>query len=161
MANFNFNKIILGGRMVADPELKTTQSGIPFCGFSIAVSRKKSRSDEERKTDFFECKSWNKQAETIAKYFRKGSCICISGSMTQEKWTDKNGQNRISYVVLVDEVTFVDGLRDDAGTPADGAKSDASSGAGKANYSPYAAPSSASTAESQTADTYDPIDLPF
>ena len=111
MANFNFNKVILGGRLTADPELKTTQSGTTVTTFSVAVNRKVAK-DQEQKTDFITCVAWRQTAEFIARYFRKGSCICVTGSLQQRQWQDKDGNKRYATEVIVDEANFVDGKRD-------------------------------------------------
>ena len=67
-----FNRAILIGRLTADPELKQTQSGISVCSFSIAVDRRFSGRDSERKTDFINITSWRQQAEFVCRYFHKG-----------------------------------------------------------------------------------------
>jgi single-strand DNA-binding protein len=107
MANFNFNKVILGGRLTADVELKTTQSGISVCSFSLAVNRKTGK-DQEQKTDFFNCTAWRNTAEFIARYFTKGSSLCVVGNLQKREWEDNNGQKRYAIDVVVDEAIFVD-----------------------------------------------------
>ena len=107
MANFNFNKVILGGRLTADVELKQTPNGVPVCSFSLAVNRKYSK-DSEAQTDFINCVAWRNTAEFISKYFKKGSSMCICGSMQVRNWTDNNGQKRYAIEVVVDEAMFVD-----------------------------------------------------
>lgn len=108
MANFNFNKVILGGRLTADPELKTTQSGIAVTSFSIAVNRRFSKNAEQQQADFINVVAWRQQAELISRYFRKGSSICVVGSLQSRSWTDQQGQKRYVTEVIVDEVNFVD-----------------------------------------------------
>ncbi|MBR2986499.1 MAG: single-stranded DNA-binding protein [Clostridia bacterium] len=108
MANFNFNKVILGGRLTADPELKTTPSGIPVTRFSIAVNRRFAKQGEQAQTDFINCVAWRTQAEFITRYFRKGSSICVVGSIQTSTTTDAQGQKRYFTDVVVDEVNFVD-----------------------------------------------------
>jgi single-strand DNA-binding protein len=107
MANFNFNKAIIGGRLTSDVELKQTQSGISVCSFTVAVNRYSK--DKEQQTDFISCQAWRNTAEFISKYFRKGSCICIVGSIQTRNWTDQNGTKRYATEVVVDEANFVDG----------------------------------------------------
>jgi single-strand DNA-binding protein len=107
MANLNLNKVILGGRLTADPELKTTQSGISVLSFSIAINRKVGK-DKDPQTDFITCQAWRQTAEFISRYFKKGSCICIAGSLQVRKWEDNNGQKRYATEVVVDEAMFVD-----------------------------------------------------
>lgn len=108
MANFNYNKVILGGRLTADPELKQTQSGIPVVSFSIAVNRKFQSKDAPQQTDFFNVTAWRNTAEFVSKYFRKGSSICVTGSIQNRTWTDQQGQKRYATDIVADDVTFVD-----------------------------------------------------
>ena len=113
MANFNFNKVILGGRLTSDVELKQTPNGVSVAQFSMAVNRKGSKDQ----TDFINCVAWRNTAEFISKFFRKGSCICIVGSIQTRSWTDNNGQKRYATEVLADEAAFVDGKNDNEHTP--------------------------------------------
>ena len=101
----NLNKAIIAGRLTADPELKTTPSGLSVTSFTVAVDR---RFGKEKQTDFISCVAWRQTAEFITKYFVKGSAICIVGSIQTRKYTDKNGNNRIAVEVLADEATFVE-----------------------------------------------------
>lgn len=107
MANFNFNKVILGGRLTADPELKTTSSGVSVTSFSIAVN-KPPRNGEQQDPFFINCTAWRQTAEFITRYFRRASSICVVGSLSESRWTDKNGIARKENFVLVDEAFFVD-----------------------------------------------------
>lgn len=106
-ANFNLNKVILGGRLTADVELKTTQSGVSVCSFSLAVNRKVGK-DKPQEADFISCTAWRGTAEFISKYFKKGSSLCVIGSIQVRSWTDQNGQKRYATDVVVDEALFVD-----------------------------------------------------
>ncbi len=109
MANFNFNKVILGGRLTADPELKTTPSGAVVTSFSIAVNRRFSgKNGEEPQADFINVTAWRATAEFITRYFRKGSSICVVGSIQTRSWTDQNGNKRYATDVVADEAMFVD-----------------------------------------------------
>ena len=116
MANFNLNKVILGGRLTSDVELKSTQSGVSVCSFSLAVNRKYSKEGEQA-TDFINCQAWRNTAEFISKYFKKGSSLCVIGSIQVRNWTDQNGQKRYSTEVVVDEALFVDSKNDAQGAP--------------------------------------------
>ena len=107
MANLNLNKVILGGRLTSDIELKQTPSGVSVCSFSIAVNRKTGK-DKEAQTDFIDCQAWRQTAEFIARYFRKGSSICVVGSIQKRSWKDQQGNNRYATEVVVDEAMFVD-----------------------------------------------------
>ena len=108
-----FNLVVLTGRLTADPELKTTQSGISVTSFSVAVNRPY-RTGEEQQTDFINVVAWRKTAEFIAKYFKKGNMIGIEGSIQTRKYTDKNGNNRPAFEVVVNNAQFVESKRDSA-----------------------------------------------
>lgn len=95
------NKIILKGRLTANPELKTTTTAISVCDFSVAVNR---RFNKEQ-TDFINCQAWRQTAEFISKYFKKGQEILVVGELHIDKW-DKDGETRYSTRVSVDEVEF-------------------------------------------------------
>ena len=105
MANFVFNKVILGGRIVSEPELKTTASGTPVVTVKIAVNRK---SKDQQKADFFRVTAWRAQAEVLAKFFKKGTSICVVGQVQNNDYTDKDGNKRYITEVIADEVIFVD-----------------------------------------------------
>ena len=107
-ANFNFNKVIIGGRLTSDPEQKTTQSGIAVTQFSVAVNRKAKQGE----TDFFNVIAWRQTAEFVSRYFRKGSSICIVGSLQNSTWTDQNNQKHYKTDIVADEVMFVDSKSD-------------------------------------------------
>ena len=109
MANFNFNKVILGGRLTADPELKTTPSGVSVTSFTVAVNRRfVSREGGETQADFINVTAWRTTAEFVTRYFRKASSICIVGSIQTRTWTDQQGQKRFATEVVADEAYFVD-----------------------------------------------------
>ena len=109
MSNFNFNKVILGGRLTADPELKTTSTGITVVTVSMAVNR---RTSKEQQTDFFRVTAWRTTAEFISKYFKRGSAICVVGSLQNNSYTDQQGQKRTYTDIVADEVMFVDSRND-------------------------------------------------
>lgn len=109
MANFNFNKATIGGRLTADPELKTTTGGTEVVSFTVAVTRRFApKEGEAQQTDFINVTAWRKTAEMVSKYFRKGSSICIVGSIQTRSWTDNEGKKRYATEVVADEVYFVD-----------------------------------------------------
>lgn len=110
MANFNFNKVILGGRLTADPELKQTPTGLAVVSFSIAVNRRSAKEAEAQgqNADFINCVAWRNTADFICRYFKKGSSICVTGSLQTRNWTDGQGQKRYATEVIVDEAHFVD-----------------------------------------------------
>ena len=119
MANFNINKVIIGGRLTNDPEQKTTQSGIAVTSFSVAVNRK-TKQGEEQKADFFNVTAWRQTAEFVARYFKKGSSICIVGSLQNSSWQDQNGQKHSRTDIIADEVMFVDSKSEGGQTTAQG-----------------------------------------
>ncbi len=111
MSNFNLNKAILAGRLTADPELKQTTNGTSVLSFRIAVNRRfasRNGDQTETQTDFLDVVAWRQTAEFISKYFRKGSAICVSGSIQTRNWQDQNGQRRTSVEIVADEAMFVD-----------------------------------------------------
>lgn len=114
MSALNFNQAILAGRLTADPELKTTQSGISVTQFTIAVNRPKRKDDNTDTSDFISCVAWKERAELVAKYFRKGSAIMVIGQIQTRTWTDNNNQKRYATEVLVDNIRFVDSKADAA-----------------------------------------------
>ena len=121
MANFNFNKVILGGRLVATPELKTTSSGVMVTQITVAVSRKHSGKDESGNStspqaDFIRVIAWRQLAEFVCKYFSKGSSICVVGSIQTRTWTDQSGSKQYATEVVADEISFVDSKGEGGGS---------------------------------------------
>ena len=106
-----FNLVVLTGRLTADPELKTTNTGISVTSFSIAVNRRY-RAGEETQTDFINIVAWRQTAEFITKYFKKGNMIGIEGSIQTRKYTDKNGNNRTVFEVVASNAQFVESKKD-------------------------------------------------
>ena len=122
MANFNLNKVVLGGRLTSNPELKTTPSGVMVLSFSIAVARRTAPKKEdgtrgEAVSDFINCIAWRERAEFISKYFHKGSSICVTGAIQTRTYQDKDGNKRNATEVVVDETYFVDAKGDAGHTP--------------------------------------------
>ena len=111
MSSLNLNKVILCGRLCADPELKQTQNSVSVVSFTLAVNRRyQSRNDTQTgpQADFISVVAWRQTAEFIARYFRKGSAICLTGSIQTRTWQDAQGQKRYATEVVVDEAMFVD-----------------------------------------------------
>ena len=108
----NLNKVILAGRLTADPELKTTPNGISVCSFSVAVDRRYSK--DKKQTDFINVVAWRSTAEFITKYFSKGNSICVCGSIQTRNYTDKNGNKRTAVEVVAEEATFCEGKKNTA-----------------------------------------------
>lgn len=105
MANFNYNKVILGGRLTEDPKLETTPSGIPVATFHIAVNR---RQGGETTADFFSVIVWRKLAEFVTTYFHKASSICVTGYLQTRSWVDQAGGKHYATNVVAEDVCFVD-----------------------------------------------------
>ena len=142
MSSLNLNKVVLCGRLTADPELKQTTSGIAVVSFTLAVNRRfQAKSADgapaQQQADFISVVAWRQTAEFISRYFRKGSALCITGSIQTRTWQDANGQKRYATDVVADEAMFVDSKNE--------------SGAGQ-TYTPdaYATPSFSSQAGADT-----------
>ncbi len=136
------NHIVIMGRLTRDPELRRTQSGTAVCTFTVAVDRDYQAKDaQEKQTDFIDCVAWRSTAEFVCKYFGKGKMIVVEGSLQSRKWTDKNGQNRVSWEIQANNLYFGESRRDsqsggDYGAPAYGSPAES-----------YTAPSDSGFAE--------------
>lgn len=101
------NRVILMGRMVADPELKQTPNGVSVATFRLAVERNYQPKDSnERLCDFISCVAWRQTGEFITRYFSKGSMIVIEGSIQTRQYQDKNGNKRTAVEVIADQAYF-------------------------------------------------------
>ena len=112
------NKVILVGRLTADPELRQTQSGIASCRFTVAVDRRfADKTTGERQADFISCTAWRQTAEFVSRYFNKGKLIAIEGSLRNNNYKDRNHPDVTHYTmdVQVDNVEFVGGKGDNGG----------------------------------------------
>ena len=143
------NNVVLMGRIVATPELRSTGTGISVVSFTIAVDRSYAKQGEQRQADFIDCVAWRSTAEFITKYFQKGSMIALTGSIQTRNYEDKNGNKRKAVEVVVDNVSFC------------GSK--AETGTSNAYSAPAAAPapSFASGTESDFEEISEDDDLPF
>ena len=150
MANLNLNKVVLCGRLTNDPELKMTATGIAVVSFTLAVNRPYRTTDansNQPSADFISVVAWRQRAEFISRYFKKGSSLCITGSIQTRKWTDQNGQNRYATEVVVDDAMFVDSR---------------SEGSARDNAAPYSAEPYATPGAAESFDIIkDDDDLPF
>jgi len=109
------NKVVLMGRLTADPALKYTGNNLPVVSFTLAVGRNYVRKEDgQRETDFIDIVAWRNTAEFISKYFRKGSLIVVTGMLQTRTWKDQQGNNRKAVEVIADEVYFAEGRRDGA-----------------------------------------------
>lgn len=100
------NTACLMGRLVADPELRNTQSGIAVTGFRIAVDRTYQPKGQEKQTDWIDIVAWRNTAEFVCKYFKKGSMIVVHGAIQTRSYTDKEGNKRTAFEVVADNVFF-------------------------------------------------------
>ena len=99
----SINKTIIQGRLTKDVELRSTQSGKPVCGFTVAWSEKVKESEQKV---FMPCVAWNAQAEFISKYFSKGQECVVEGKLVSRQWQDKQGNNRETIELIADRVHF-------------------------------------------------------
>lgn len=112
------NKVVLMGRITAEPELKTTNSGVSVVSFNIAVDRNYCKQSEERETDFINIVAWRNTAEFICKYFAKGQLIVLEGSLQTRTYQDRDGNNRTVTEVVADNVFFTGDKREKNNTQA-------------------------------------------
>ena len=107
------NHIVLMGRLTRDPELRSTQTGVPVVSFRLAVDRDfGSRDGGEKQTDFIDITAWRNTAEFVNKYFTKGRMAIVSGRLQVREWTDRDGNKRTTPEVVADNVYFGDSKRD-------------------------------------------------
>ena len=102
------NKVVLMGRLVADPELKRTNNDISVCTFRVAVDRNYTPQGQERQCDFLSCVAWRQTGEFITRYFTKGRMIAVEGSLQSRNYEDKNGVKRTAYEIIVEHAYFAD-----------------------------------------------------
>ena len=156
MSSLNLNKVVLCGRLTADPELKQTQNGVAVVTFTLAVNRRfQSRTADAaggQQADFISLVAWRQHAEFISKYFKKGSALCVTGSIQTRSWQDQQGQRRYVTEVVVDEAMFVDS-RNESGS------------AGGYTPDAYAAPAPSFSTPAAEAPNFEELkaddDLPF
>jgi single-strand DNA-binding protein len=110
----SFDKTILIGNLVRDPELRVTPKGTPICQFGIAINHTYQLESGEKREEvvFLDCECWGKRGETIAKYFTKGKPILVEGRHKLEQWEDKNTKQKRSRIkIVVEQFRFVDSAR--------------------------------------------------
>ena len=149
------NHIVLMGRLVRDPELRRTGSGVAVAGFSLAVDRDFApRDGGEKETDFIDIVAWRNTAEFVSKYFTKGRLAVVSGRLQIRSWTDKDGNKRRSAEVIADNVYFGD-------SKPGGQSSGMDTGfSGGQSFGGYSAPASAPASDFAMLDE-DDAELPF
>lgn len=149
------NVAVLMGRLVADPELRQTPSGLSVTTFRIAVDRNHAKTGQERQADFIDIVAWRQTAEFVCKYFRKGSMIAVQGSIQTRSYEDKNGNKRTAFEVVADNVSFTGYRSESAGAGYTGAGQNSSSTV------PSPAPSFAQGSADDFAVVEENEDLPF
>lgn len=105
------NNAILMGRLTAQPELRSTQSGKKVCSFTLAVNRP----GKDSGTDWIDVVAWEKTAEFVSKYFTKGMQVAVKGRIQTRNWEDNNGNKRKSVEVVAEEVHFAEGKKQGGG----------------------------------------------
>lgn len=147
------NHITIMGRLVRDPELRRTGSGVAVASFTVAVDRDYSgRDGGEKETDFIDCVAWRQTGEFVSKYFSKGRMIVVSGRLQIRNWTDKDNVKRRSAEVVADNCYFGDSKRD-------GDNQSGSYAPPAANYGGYSAPAAPASDFAMLED--DDAQLPF
>lgn len=101
----SINSVAIMGRLVADPELRKTQTGLSVSTFTVAVDRRFGK-DAEKKTDFIEIVCWKQQAEFVTKHFTKGSMIAVEGMIQTRNYEDKQGIKRKAVEIVANNVSF-------------------------------------------------------
>lgn len=102
------NKAILIGRLTRDPELRTTPTGRNVCQFAVAVNRNYTNASGEREADFINCVVWDKQAENLSRYQKKGNQIAVEGRVQTRNYDDNNGRKVYVTEILVNNISFLD-----------------------------------------------------
>ncbi len=143
------NCVTLMGRLVADPELRSTTTGKSVATFCIAVDRSFVRAGEQRQADFINIVAWESTANFVSRYFTKGSMIAVQGSIQTRNYEDKNGNKRTAFEVLAREVSFC------------GSKSDSGAAAAPAVSAAAPAPSYQTAVPTDFEEISDDEDLPF
>lgn len=108
------NVVAIMGRLVADPELRTTTQGHSVCSFRIACDRSYVQQGQERQADFIDIVAWRQQADFVSKYFRKGSVIAVEGSLQTRQYQDKQGSKRTAVEVVANNISFAGAKRQDS-----------------------------------------------
>lgn len=143
------NCAIIMGRLTADPELKTTASGLSVTSFSVAVDRNYVKNGEDRQTDFINVTAWRQTAEFVCKYFNKGQMIAVQGSIQTRNYEDKNGNKRTTTELVASQISFC------------GSKSESSSSTVANNIGAAQQPASFSTASTGDFEELSEDYLPF
>lgn len=140
------NKVILMGRLCADPEIKQTTSGVNVCRFRIAVNRPYKKDAEEQKADFINVSCWRTTADFVGRFFSKGKMIIVEGSLRNNDYTDGNGVKHYSMEVLANNVSFGES-KNASGNDAPSSESVPKFGSVPAAPARHPAPQTAATAQ--------------
>ena len=105
------NVVAVNGRLVAAPELRKTNSGVPVTSFTLAVDRSYVKAGAERQADFVDCVAWRGTAEFICKHFRKGQMMAVKGVLQTRTYTGTDGKKHKVMEVVAEEVSFADSKR--------------------------------------------------
>ena len=109
------NHIVIMGRLVRDPELRKTQSGVSVCSLTVACDRDfADKATGERECDFIDVVTWRGTADFVSKHFSKGRMVIVSGRLQTRKWTDNDGNKRTAYEIQADNVYFGESKKDSA-----------------------------------------------
>ncbi len=106
------NRVILMGRLTAEPDYRTTPAGVAMARFTLAVERDFSGQNNERQTDFLDVIVWRQRADFVSKYFHKGQLVAVQGSIQVSSYTDREGNKRRSWDIVADQVYFAESKRD-------------------------------------------------
>ena len=143
------NKVYLIGNLTRDPEMRSTQTGIPVCNFSIAVNRRfRNQQTGQQETDFFNIVAWRQLAELCSRFLAKGRKVAVSGSIQTRTYEAQDGSKRTAFDIVADEVEFLTSPQ-------------AASGAPSGEYRPAAMSSAPAAPHAQQAPSYASADTGF
>lgn len=128
------NCAVIMGRLTADPELRTTPSGLSVTSFTVAVERAYAKQGEERQTDFIDCVAWRQTADFVTRFFRKGSMIAVQGAIQVRSFEDKNGNKRKAVEIIVDNASFCGSKAESGASAAPAARPAAYQNAGSEDF---------------------------
>lgn len=152
------NKVLLIGNLTRDPEMRSTQAGVPVCNFSIAVNRRfRNQQTGQQETDFFNIVAWRQLAELCSRYLAKGRKVAVSGSIQTRTYEAQDGSKRTAFDIVADEVEFLSSPQNAGGAPSGEYRPAAPSPAPAPAAAPHPQPQQAETGFTQVDDD----ELPF
>ena len=113
------NVVAIMGRLVADPELKTTPAGINVCTFRIACDRSFVQQGQQRQADFIDVVAWRNNADFLCKHFAKGGMVAVQGRLQTRQYQDRNGNKRTAVEVVADSLSFAGSSKKPGGQAVD------------------------------------------